>query len=308
MAKNICRAILVMGSVLGVAVALSFLRPSSDESQALVVFSNYPTSDLGIMSTGLTMAYIVDVPAGQEDYQLNTIRLRTANIPVGVTINVSVFQDGGAAPGALVADFGTQPGTPNARADLIFNAPANTVLQNGQRYWVRYQPSGWMQLDFRGAGQSPSGIFTFVDFRMSIAGNWQTQTSRITTSIDADPINIPPPSTGNNNTPTCSNNDGRLNSICEEPWQTAAIYCRADGTIDVYGITDSEGWLAFRTTQSVIDAVGVPTQNSLIERSSDGKIRLYRLATGEFQVNAPRWDQMRGNLPDGYVFRFNGCP
>jgi hypothetical protein len=66
-------------------------------------------------------------------------------------------------------------------------------------------------------------------------------------------------------------------------------------------------WLAFCTTPFEIDAVGVPAQNSLIDHSDDGKIRLYRLSTGEFQVNAPCWDRLRGNLPDGYIVLFGGC-
>ena len=105
----------------------------------------------------------------------------------------------------------------------------------------------------------------------------------------------------------CALFDGRLNRVCEEPWQTAAVYCRADGAIDVYGITNGEGWLAFRATQAEVDSLGIPNQNGLIDRSADGKIRLYRLTTGEFQVNAPLWDTVKGYLPNGYVFRWNGC-
>jgi hypothetical protein len=97
--------------------------------------------------------------------------------------------------------------------------------------------------------------------------------------------------------------------VCEEPWQTAAVYCRADGSIDVYGITDSVGWLAFRTTPAEIDALRVQDENTLIEQSNDGRIRLYRLKTGEFQVNSPIVDDVRGYLPNGYVFKWEGgCP
>ena len=102
--------------------------------------------------------------------------------------------------------------------------------------------------------------------------------------------------------PNCLNlpfvEDQRINSLEIEPWQTVAIYCRVNGAIDIYQINEfSEGYLVIHATQSEIDTVGVPSVNTLIESSSDGAVRLYRLSTGEYQVIAPR-----DHLFDGYVF------
>jgi hypothetical protein len=76
--------------------------------------------------------------------------------------------------------------------------------------------------------------------------------------------------------------DGRVKPDAGAP---VAIYCRDYG-IDVYRIhPDSTGTLAFTATNAEIERVGdTPAEHTLID--SAGNIRLYRLTTGEFQVNA----------------------
>jgi hypothetical protein len=132
---------------------------------------------------------------------------------------------------------------------------------------------------------TPTGVFTHVDSGIigrGIIQGYNSVSSRHNVSIDADPIGII--------------------LVNDEAWRTAAIYCQPDSVFDVYGITDGVGWLAFRITQEEIDAVGIPSENTLLKQTADGTIRLYRLDTGEFQVNAPRWDAIWGNIPDGYVY------
>ena len=76
--------------------------------------------------------------------------------------------------------------------------------------------------------------------------------------------------------------DGRINP---DPAAPVAVYCHDYG-IDVYRInSDSTGSLVFTATNEEIDAVGAsPVENTLIDAYDN--IRLYRLTTGEFQVNA----------------------
>lgn len=94
--------------------------------------------------------------------------------------------------------------------------------------------------------------------------------------------------------------DTRINRLDLEPWQTVAIYCERNGTIDIYRINQqSQGYLVIHLTRDDIDAVGVPTFNTLIATSEDGVVRLYRLNSGEYQVIAPR-DAMF----DGYIYRW----
>jgi hypothetical protein len=83
--------------------------------------------------------------------------------------------------------------------------------------------------------------------------------------------------------------DGRINRF--EPYAQAAIYTAAygDGTgLHIYGLDDATGvgTLALEVTPAMIAAVpALPAANSLIAATPDGRIALYRLTTGEFQVN-----------------------
>jgi hypothetical protein len=86
-----------------------------------------------------------------------------------------------------------------------------------------------------------------------------------------------------------------------DPSRTAAIFCRSDGSIDVWAIADGQGAPLFSASPLVINAVASrPETNTLLMQSGD--VRLYRLTSGEFQLNAPR----EGD-PNGYVFIWGGC-
>lgn len=76
---------------------------------------------------------------------------------------------------------------------------------------------------------------------------------------------------------------GRVNRDVMAP---AAIYCKNNG-IEVWAVdTAGTGHLAFRATSLEISSIGVPSVNTLID--SGYGIGLYRLTSGEYQVNAPR--------------------
>jgi len=100
-------------------------------------------------------------------------------------------------------------------------------------------------------------------------------------------------------TSVCSFTDGRLNKC--DAGQTAAVYCLADGSIRVYAIFESKGYLAFTASPKEIDAVPLhPAQNTLIKQGNGA--RLYRLTGGELQLNRV--------APDGqdHSFTFSDCP
>ena len=78
---------------------------------------------------------------------------------------------------------------------------------------------------------------------------------------------------------------GPDNRINPDPIAPVAIYCRPNGieilTIDGQG----NGHFAFLATRNQIDAVGIPTRNTLI--AAGNGVGLFRLTSGEFQVNVP---------------------
>ncbi|MCA9905159.1 MAG: hypothetical protein KC547_14990, partial [Anaerolineae bacterium] len=84
--------------------------------------------------------------------------------------------------------------------------------------------------------------------------------------------------------------DGRLNP---EPWATAFVYC-VNGYIDVYQLFDGQGQRVIHELRADIDALGDVAENTLIASSPDGTIRLYKLTSGELQVNAPMGGQDNG--------------
>lgn len=86
-----------------------------------------------------------------------------------------------------------------------------------------------------------------------------------------------------------------------DPSRSAAIFCRIDGSIDIWQVVNGQGTPWFTATADIISAVpSRPAQNTLVMQG--GEIRLYRLTSGEFQVNAPR-----DGDPNGYVFIWGGC-
>lgn len=85
--------------------------------------------------------------------------------------------------------------------------------------------------------------------------------------------------------------DARLNQSQGDAGQPVAIY---QGSVDVYGIdpVTSQGVLEVRVTDEQIEAVGVPSADEWSRLLARGEnratgmpIEVYRLATGEFQVN-----------------------
>jgi hypothetical protein len=86
--------------------------------------------------------------------------------------------------------------------------------------------------------------------------------------------------------------DGRLNN--RDAGQSAAIYCE-NGGITIYGLYNSQGFIAFKTSKAEIARVSAtPSVNTRI-KSAKG-ITLWRLTSGEFEVSGP----------NGYTFIWTG--
>jgi hypothetical protein len=105
--------------------------------------------------------------------------------------------------------------------------------------------------------------------------------------------------------PAFNPNDGRLNRGPGDEGQPVAIY---QGSVKVYGIdpATSQGALEIHLTDEQIEAAGIPSESEwsrLLKRGENHAtgmpIEVYRLATGEFQVNT--------YFPTGkpYIFRWH---
>jgi hypothetical protein len=75
--------------------------------------------------------------------------------------------------------------------------------------------------------------------------------------------------------------DDRLN---REPGQPAALYCRDQG-VHIYevNVDDSKGKIVLVVTKAEIDAVvnAIPSANTLIKQSADGRFKLFYLPAGK---------------------------
>jgi hypothetical protein len=93
--------------------------------------------------------------------------------------------------------------------------------------------------------------------------------------------------------------DGRLNN--NDAQETAAIYCK-NGGVTVYVPAEPKWIRAFHVSAAEINKVPKnPAEHTLIKQGKGA--RLYRLTSGELQVNTPELDPTKGD----YVFIFEDC-
>ena len=93
--------------------------------------------------------------------------------------------------------------------------------------------------------------------------------------------------------------DGRINMDAD---QTVAIYCYRGG-VTASRIILSKGYPSLRVTAATIAKTPkYPAQNTLLAEDKHYLVRLYRLSSGELQINATSFE----GKPD-YVFIWNGC-
>lgn len=103
--------------------------------------------------------------------------------------------------------------------------------------------------------------------------------------------------------PECLQDDGRLNRA--DAAAGAIVYCLPDAGIAVYDVdTLSRGDLALSISAAELAQTdALPAENTLIDASASGAIRLYRLTSGELQINSPG---IYTSDPE-YVFIWDGC-
>jgi len=87
---------------------------------------------------------------------------------------------------------------------------------------------------------------------------------------------------------TCTEPDNRMNSECKNADQSVAVYCDG-GTLSFYAIYHGKGTLAFRMTQAELSRFpATPARNILIKQAMG--VRLYKLSSGQYQVNRAKQD------------------
>jgi hypothetical protein len=103
--------------------------------------------------------------------------------------------------------------------------------------------------------------------------------------------------------PECLQDDGRVNR--HDAAAGAIVYCLPDGGVAVYDVdTLSRGDLALSISAAELtETATASAENTMLDSSATGAIRLYRLTSGELQLNSPA---IYPTDPE-YVFIWGGC-
>lgn len=99
--------------------------------------------------------------------------------------------------------------------------------------------------------------------------------------------------------------DDRVNQMTKDRAAPVAVYCEASGIqVRVIDPASSRGIdpPAINVMFEDIEAAGIPTEANLLLAESNG-VQLWRLTTGEFQVNATY-----ANEAKPYIVVWTGCP
>jgi hypothetical protein len=211
----------------------------------------------------------------------------TGGLQVVIGVGDSIVRQGATniLPGQSLSQNGTLTnyGTFTIDGGASNNAGSGTIINYGTMIFV--------------SGMGNSGTII----------NCGTMTGMIPGGVQPCPSTPPAPSLPQ--TPLTCANDGRINSICTDPGATAVLYCQANGDLHVYGVdSESRGYLALIVTPQHIEDAGVPEGSNaiLVAASEDSIFRVYRLADGSFQLNAPTNDAINGYIRDGYIFNWQG--
>ncbi len=288
---------------LTVALLLAALLPLPPAQAATATFSNPASITIPATDT--------DGPANPYPSTISVSGLSGTITQVTVTLNsVSHTYPGDlyvllVSPGGhttlLMADAGENPDI--VLGTLTFDDfAAQAIPEGGPVVSGTYRPSDWdSSSDSLAApaparpyggtlgvlnGSDPNGTWSLYVWDDSsgdigsIGGGWSlTITTSVPVAPGTSPLVVPPWNPG----------DGRLNP---EPAAPLAIYCDADS---VYAYIP--GYLEF---DFALDQVGEAGASTLLTTGVSGA-RLYRLNTGELQVNF-----LHGG--EEYVFTWDGCP
>ena len=149
-----------------------------------VIYTTFPGPTTGGPCFGDTqlVATGVQVPAGQ-NFALGEVEVRLHDVSSspGTPFSIDLYDDDAGNPGSLIAPLGSGTGTrtDGATYDIYTLTPsANTVLGEGETYWIVLSSSGPGTCEFgwSNSGTDPSGSpLTYVGERQGAPGNWNNR-------------------------------------------------------------------------------------------------------------------------------------
>lgn len=149
-----------------------------------VVYTTFPGPSSGGPCFGDTRlsATGVQVPAGA-DLVLGEVMVRLHDVSTspGTPFTVDLYDDDAGNPGTLIRSLGNGTGTRTSDATYdtyTVVTPANTVLEQGQTYWIVLSSSGPGDCEFgwSNGGTDPTGsTLDYVGERQGSPGSWNNR-------------------------------------------------------------------------------------------------------------------------------------
>jgi hypothetical protein len=249
--------------------------------------SYYYVVDWQYLAAGFT------VPVGP-DQTVGMVKI-TIETYVSGNLTLKFYDDNSGLPGNELASLGSETIAPSAQQTVTFTPNSTLNLVGGNTYYFSMVPDaayygGWYfgpTAPTGGGFVSPTpGMFSTNDQGSS----WRTEANYLDFEISFNEAALSS-SPAADVIPAFNPNDDRLNRAAGDEGEPVAIY---QGSVDVYGVdpVTSQGVLEVRVTDEEIEAAGVPSESewgrllaSSENRATGMPIEVYRLATGEFQVN-----------------------
>ena len=283
------------------------------EAAGSTTFGNLNTTP-GWYYTLYTSQYMASgftVPAGP-DQTVSSVKV-TLDVNTGGDLTLKFFDDNGGLPGSEIAALDTVSLTPSGQQTVTFTPNSTLNLVGGSTYYFVIEPDGtfngrWYDGSSAptGGGFAPTSPPNFITHNQG--SSWNAGSTHLDFEIsfnDAPPPSPPSVPVADVAIPAFDPNDDRLNQAPGNEGEPVAIY---QGSVDVYGIDPmtSQGVLEVRVTDEEIEAAGIPSADewSILLASAENRatgmpIEVYRLATGEFQVNTYYY------TGKSYIFRWH---
>jgi hypothetical protein len=221
---------------------------------------------------------------------------------------MKLYSDNGNQPGSELANLGTSgTSTGDWTEETVSFDGGGYLLSPSTKYWLVASSTnpdcdlGWVN---QGA-PAPTGIFTSLGAASGSGTNWWVGGSVwIDISAGTAPA-APVPAAAPAQLDVFNPGDDRINDHAVDRSAPVAVYCQSYGiqVYDVDGITGKGSLLpVISLSNEEVDAMGVPTDAPLLLAQA-GDTTLWRLPTGEFQVNAyydMEWKP--------WAFVWNDCP
>jgi hypothetical protein len=203
---------------------------------------------------------------------------------------VVLYEDTGSGPGSLLARFPYHVDELSRwlTTSSIYQVPINYVLSSGSVYIGATKLSDVEAFMCADQSMSTEQQAIFQSDERGLSPDWQT--------IDGPYRSMSIRAEGELPHSTFSATDNWINSSPGDLTLPVAIY---PGSIEVFSIDPStgEGMLTLRVNNEQIEAAGVPSISQGFVLLAKGlhpatrrDVAVYRLATGEFQLNTWNWD------------------